>query len=221
MSKSLRLSLFGLLGSLLFTGPAAAATFVYDVPKNPPSPAEGSWRVTLETLDGLTWKQTTVANGIPNVPNFAANSVEITLWSSITPLTAVPVVAGSATTIHSPGDTDGLNPGAPDFSPDPGPWTATSLPSTAKWDHSPLGAEIPTDGSDFMSGSWKISANAAQFVTIAVQGDATSQWFLFAAPLVPEPASMSLACAGLAPLAAFLKRRRRSSSEEEETTDTV
>ena len=207
MNKFLKLGLMALLGSVMMAAPAKAAVFAFDVPSNPPSPASGSWRVTLTTTDFISWTQTTVANGIPNVPNFAANSVEITLWSSLAPLTAVAPVAGSTT--HSPA------PG--------GGWTFTALPSTSKWDHSPLGSPIPTDGSDFLGGSFSVANDKAKFVTISVQGDATSQWFLNNAVLVPEPASMTLAAAGLAPLAGLLKRRRRSSetAETEETEETA
>lgn len=204
--KLLQLGLAGIVGSFLLTSPAGAMTTTIDVPANPPSPAVGTWRVTLDTLNGLdfTMKLEAKAGDLPNV---GANTIGISMWKTLPPVAANVAGMTAIGVTHSPA------PG--------GAWSPTLIPSLdplktdAKWDHTPLGAPVPASGADFLSGTFSVESGA-KFVTIAIQGAGTTQWFIADQNLVPEPASMTLAFAGLAPLGLAVLRRRRRSTEADE-----
>jgi hypothetical protein len=233
MKRSLFVAAVAALGLLAAPSPARAADQVFNFLATPDGGGSaGAWAVQARRLDtdvsGKTWRVfvkggPTDWNGNPiTPPNVTPNSVDqfgkqVKITWFCCPGETMTVLTASAFVFDNP------DPGVPASGPsDLGAWTSAGVGTNGS-DHQHItNNALMFDGRNVLQIDTTLSAFASD-MSIRVNDGADPvlgehSWNgvqNLGVQCVPEPASMMLAGAGLAPLVGLLKRRRRPSDEEE------
>jgi hypothetical protein len=181
----------------------------------------------------------TAAEGVPNPagganhPTTAKAGVNlITMTVRLTSgLDAVIGAGGSASTnAYNDGLGDGLGGAAgsnlggqtnESYGDVGGAWLSIGGGSSWMVTANPVDVAIAPRGGNQLDGTIVINAAAADIASVDISLQDNGQQWRAGFNIVPEPATMTLAAVGLAPLAGLLKRRRRTEAEEAEETESA
>ena len=217
----------------LLVAPSAARadkSFTFKIgPPNTTGGATGFWIVTATRIGAgdadtsTSWKVDVVADSGVNKPTSGGGGTEtfarqVAIQWTCCPALGTQKVLTAKAYVTPPGDVPA------------GEWSSAIAGNGADHDHladTGGGGGLLFDGSNTFTAEHTLSQVANQMFIDVTDGPgvgAVNNWtgaIAFGPDCVPEPASMSLAFAGLAPLVGAMLKRRRRSSEDEGTEDTA